>query len=319
VAIGAAVVRRLHLEFGIGHDGNLIYCNGGIGGRIMRVVHVLIVASALARIASADNFTFIIDSAAETATVSDTNISCTSTDDCWGGAIALGCNLPLQPTECALNYAREEYITDPAIGCDPNNPSLPECPNDPTPLFNPVAVIDRAGDIEGVFEFGAISHSVANDNFFFDSLPPIGIDDAQAAQAYIVDNGSGKPQFLDEVHWADGEVDTFDVQFVPDPSSVALVSTVVVLCGILRRRACLRLSLKGWSSHVSALSSGQNPHAILVTTTGRFSSFRSLARIARSPGWPKRSFIHLANAAYSTVCVVVGWRTSTVNRLRGVV
>lgn len=52
--------------------------------------------------------------------------------------------------------------------------------------------------------------------------------------------------------------------------------------------------------------------------TGRcFSSSFSFAWIARSRGEPNLSFIHLANAAYSTVCVVVGCRTSTVNRPRG--
>jgi hypothetical protein len=207
----------------------------------MRIVHVLIIALALMRLASADNFTFTINPSTETASVSDVDKSCLSLANCSGGAISFVCGGPgaenLQPTFCVLQYNREEYITDPAAGCDPSNISLPLCPNDGGPFFGRVDVLDRAGDVEGQFGLGAFSHSLAYAYFYYDLdlipfTPLIGPSDAN-----IVDNG--KVQFLDAMNWTDGEVDTFQVQFVPEASSVGLLSLVVLICGLLRWRDLL--------------------------------------------------------------------------------
>jgi hypothetical protein len=188
----------------------------------MRIVHVLIIALALTRLASADNFTFVFDLTSETGTVNNGFCGSTVVDFTFPG--------------CNLDYSREEYL-------DP----LHNEPNDAIPLFGTlgsgtVEVINTSNNIEALFVFGAFSHSLV-ESFLLDCYE--GADDllggefSPAASAYIVDDGSGQPQFLNEVNWADGNVDTFQVQFVPEASSVGLLSSVVLICGLLRRRDLL--------------------------------------------------------------------------------
>jgi hypothetical protein len=207
----------------------------------MQIVHVLIIALALTRLASADNFIFTINPSTETASVSDGDKSCLLAAGCSGGAISFFCGGigGTIPTFCDLQYNREEFITDPAAGCDPSNISLPLCPNDMTPLFETVAVIDSVNNIEGVFTFQAFSHSLVGDYFTYDfDLLPFPISDyGYPINAYVVDNG--KVQSLDAMIWTDGIVDTFQVQFVPEASSVGLLSSVVLICGLLRWRNVL--------------------------------------------------------------------------------
>jgi hypothetical protein len=72
----------------------------------VRIVQVLIVALAIAPIASADNFTYTMNTGTETATISDTNISCTLVAGCSGGAInSSGSNCVLHHKTPVPNYS----------------------------------------------------------------------------------------------------------------------------------------------------------------------------------------------------------------------
>jgi hypothetical protein len=115
-----------------------------------------------------------------------------------------------------------------------------------TPLFFHVAVIDSSSNIEGVFNFGALSHSLVFDTFAFDpDLLPFPISDfGGPISAYLVDNRSGQPQFLDQMNWTDGEIDTFRFQLVPEPSTFPLLATAVCLGAFLRARHCRKLVAK---------------------------------------------------------------------------
>jgi hypothetical protein len=113
-----------------------------------------------------------------------------------------------------------------------------------TPLFPTVAVIDSSGFVEAAFSFHSLSHSIVGDYFEYYQLnprQPVPPNDLARhfgpINAYIVDDGSGEPQALDTMFWSSGEVDTFSFQFVPEPSSlILLLSLIAVLAFICQTR-----------------------------------------------------------------------------------